>query len=453
MGSRKQNFYNNLVKRYGFEEAAEEIQDLYLDGKKAEAGEAIPDELIDPVSLCGPRDVVRERIAAFRDAGVGTLMVTPMAFTAEERIEQLRRGGRAGGLSGERRPGRPLRFFLGAFGQPGHAFPMLALGAELAARGHEVTYETWSRWREPVEAHGMRFVAAPEYPDVPHPRAAAGALRGGGAGHRRHAARDRRGRARRGRARHPHAGAGAGRRARGHPGGDADPPRVPGRRSRAFRRTRSARGCRGPRSARTLWRAFDRPVAAGLRRGRDELNDARRQLGLGPVQRFHGGLSQELCLVGTFPQLEYPRALAGARARRRAADVGAAVRAGAAAAGRRAAGAGGALDGAGPRAPAAARGARRAGRRAGAGAGDLEPPAAARAGRRCRPTPGWSSGSPTRRRCPAARWSSATPATARWCARWPAAARCWPSPTPATWPRTPPGSTGPAPACGCRGRC
>jgi F420-dependent oxidoreductase-like protein len=90
MGSRKQNFYNNLVQRYGFEEAAQEIQDLYLEGKKNEAGEAIPDELIDMVSLCGPRDVVRDRIAAFRDAGVGTLMITPMAFTADDRIAQLR---------------------------------------------------------------------------------------------------------------------------------------------------------------------------------------------------------------------------------------------------------------------------------------------------------------------------------------------------------------------------
>src|SRR6202167_5591163 len=51
MGSRKQNFYNNLVQRYGFEEAAGEIQDLYLEGKKAEAGDAIPGELIDMVSL------------------------------------------------------------------------------------------------------------------------------------------------------------------------------------------------------------------------------------------------------------------------------------------------------------------------------------------------------------------------------------------------------------------
>jgi F420-dependent oxidoreductase-like protein len=90
MGSRKQNFYNQLVQRYGFEPAAQEIQDLYLDGKKEQAAAAIPDELIDMVSLCGPRDVVRDRLAAFRDAGVGTLMVTPMAFTADDRIAQLR---------------------------------------------------------------------------------------------------------------------------------------------------------------------------------------------------------------------------------------------------------------------------------------------------------------------------------------------------------------------------
>jgi len=90
MGSRKQNFYNNLVQRYGFEDAAHEVQDLYLEGKKAEAGEALPDALIDMVCLCGPRNVVRERLAAYRDAGVGTLMVTPMAFDRQERIEQLR---------------------------------------------------------------------------------------------------------------------------------------------------------------------------------------------------------------------------------------------------------------------------------------------------------------------------------------------------------------------------
>ncbi len=90
MGSRKQNFYNNLVQRYGFEAAAKEIQDLYLEGKKEEAGRAIPDELIDMVSLCGPREVVRDRLTAFRDSGVGTLMVSPMAFTPEDRLTQLR---------------------------------------------------------------------------------------------------------------------------------------------------------------------------------------------------------------------------------------------------------------------------------------------------------------------------------------------------------------------------
>ncbi|HWE32478.1 MAG TPA: LLM class F420-dependent oxidoreductase [Solirubrobacteraceae bacterium] len=90
MGSRKQNFYNNLVKRYGFEEEADHIRDLYLDGKQAEACEAIPAELIDMVSLCGPREFVRERITAFRDAGVGTLTVMPMAFALGDRIAQLR---------------------------------------------------------------------------------------------------------------------------------------------------------------------------------------------------------------------------------------------------------------------------------------------------------------------------------------------------------------------------
>jgi F420-dependent oxidoreductase-like protein len=89
MGSRKQNFYNRLVQRYGFESAAAQIQDLYLAGDKQAAAEAIPDELIDMVCLCGPRDVVADRLAAYRTAGVGTLMVSPMADRTE-RLEQLR---------------------------------------------------------------------------------------------------------------------------------------------------------------------------------------------------------------------------------------------------------------------------------------------------------------------------------------------------------------------------
>jgi F420-dependent oxidoreductase-like protein len=90
MGSRKQNFYNALAVRYGFEAAAKEIQDLYLDGKRDEAAAAVPDELIDTVTLCGPADHVRERLAVYRDAGVGTLGITPVAGSKDDRIEQLR---------------------------------------------------------------------------------------------------------------------------------------------------------------------------------------------------------------------------------------------------------------------------------------------------------------------------------------------------------------------------
>jgi F420-dependent oxidoreductase-like protein len=90
MGSRQRNFYNNLVQRYGFESAAKEIQDLFLEGKREEAMAAIPTELIDMVSLCGRKERVRERLAAYSEAGVGTLGITPVAHTRDERLEQLR---------------------------------------------------------------------------------------------------------------------------------------------------------------------------------------------------------------------------------------------------------------------------------------------------------------------------------------------------------------------------
>jgi luciferase-like monooxygenase len=89
MGSRDKNFYNALVQRYGFEDAAARVQDLYLEGKRDEAAAALPAELIDTVTLAGPADRVRERLAVFRDAGVGTLLVAPMAWTREDRIAQL----------------------------------------------------------------------------------------------------------------------------------------------------------------------------------------------------------------------------------------------------------------------------------------------------------------------------------------------------------------------------
>ncbi len=203
--------------------------------------------------------------------------------------------------------GRRLRVFLGAFGDPGHAFPMLALGSRLAARGHEVTFETWERWREHAEAAGMRFVAAPEYPVFPtreqplkpyeavvvataETRAAmvdaapdvvvhdiltlapamAAELEGVPAA-----------------TLIPHV----------HPSSaDGAPP--------------YALGARYPRTTlgRALWRSMSHPVEAGLRRGRSELNETRVRLGLPPVTRLFGGISDRLCLVGTFPQLEYPRA-------------------------------------------------------------------------------------------------------------------------------------------------
>ncbi len=90
MGSRTQNFYNALVCEYGFERAAAEVQELYLDGHPEQAMAAVPDALIDLVCLVGPRARVRERLEAFREAGVGTLLASPIATTREARLVQLR---------------------------------------------------------------------------------------------------------------------------------------------------------------------------------------------------------------------------------------------------------------------------------------------------------------------------------------------------------------------------
>jgi len=90
MGSRDRNFYKAAVSRFGFADAAQTVQDLYLDGRREEAAAALPDELIDMLTLAGPAAHVRERVAAYRDAGVATLAVTPMAFTLDERLDQLR---------------------------------------------------------------------------------------------------------------------------------------------------------------------------------------------------------------------------------------------------------------------------------------------------------------------------------------------------------------------------
>ena len=164
MGSRKQNFYNNLVGRYGFEQAAPEIQDLYLDGKKEEAGAAMPDELIDVVSLCGPRDVVRERLARVPRRGRRHADGQPDGVDGRGPRRAAARRRRARRLSAA---GARLRLFLGAFGQPGHAFPMLALGAELAAAATRSLSRPGRAGADTSSASGMQFVAAPEYPVFP----------------------------------------------------------------------------------------------------------------------------------------------------------------------------------------------------------------------------------------------------------------------------------------------
>jgi F420-dependent oxidoreductase-like protein len=74
MGARGRNFYFDLACRYGYEEPAARIQDLYLAGRRPEAEAAVPDALVDEVALCGPRERIRERLAAWRDAGVTTLV-------------------------------------------------------------------------------------------------------------------------------------------------------------------------------------------------------------------------------------------------------------------------------------------------------------------------------------------------------------------------------------------
>jgi MGT family glycosyltransferase len=199
-----------------------------------------------------------------------------------------------------------LRVFLGAFGEAGHAFPMMALGRALVARGHEVTFETWSRWREHVEEEGMRFVAAPEYPVFPtmeRPLQPYEAVVRAAAETRRplHAAapdvvvHDILTMA-------PAMAAELEGVAAATLIPHVYPAPAPGLPPYSL-------GARMPRTelGRRFWQALSAPVEAGLRQGRAELNETRRKLGLPPVTRLYGGLSAQLCIVGTFPQLEYPR--------------------------------------------------------------------------------------------------------------------------------------------------
>jgi len=88
MGARGRNFYNDIARRYGYEDAAKIIQDFYLSGKKAEAEAAVPDALVDEVALCGPKERIRERLSEWKTAGVTTLMVAGDA-TAVRTLAEL----------------------------------------------------------------------------------------------------------------------------------------------------------------------------------------------------------------------------------------------------------------------------------------------------------------------------------------------------------------------------
>ena len=86
MGAKGRNFYHNLATRYGYGEVADRIQELYLSGRKREAIDLVPDELVRAMSLVGPRGFIAERIAAFAEAGVTTLLVSPAATDPREAV-------------------------------------------------------------------------------------------------------------------------------------------------------------------------------------------------------------------------------------------------------------------------------------------------------------------------------------------------------------------------------
>jgi UDP:flavonoid glycosyltransferase YjiC (YdhE family) len=205
---------------------------------------------------------------------------------------------------------QPRRVLLGAFGDPGHALPMIALGGALAARGHEVTLQTWERWRAHVEAEGVRFAAAPEYhvfPNGPEPLDFYEAVV--------HATRDTLPLVRQ---LEPDAvvadiltlAPALAAEREGVPLATLIPHVHPHPPEGA---PIYSIGARLPRTAlgRAFWRRATRPVEHGLERGRLDLNSVRERLGLPALGYVHGGISRQLALVGTFPQLEYPRAAAG----------------------------------------------------------------------------------------------------------------------------------------------
>lgn len=196
------------------------------------------------------------------------------------------------------------RILVSAFGDAGHAFPAISLARELHGRGHEVAVETWQRWREPVEELGIRFHAAEEYVVFPPPRPGEGASAADAAEAILPLFDDFR----------PDAlvsdiltlAPSLAAEMRGVPRATLIPHLYP---VHDAGMPFFGMGMASPRSVvgRRGWTAALPLLEAGLRRGRRELNETRARVGLAPLDRFHGGISEELVIVGTFPQLEYPR--------------------------------------------------------------------------------------------------------------------------------------------------
>jgi UDP:flavonoid glycosyltransferase YjiC (YdhE family) len=200
----------------------------------------------------------------------------------------------------------PGRLLLGAFGDPGHAFPMIALGRALVARGHEVVLQTWRRWRFDVEGAGMTFAPAPEYqvfPQGPEPLDFYEAVV--------QATRDTVPLVREVRPQAVVADiltlapALAGE-LEGVPVATLIPHVYPDLEPHFPIYSLGARMA-ATRPGHAFWRAAHRPVRSGLERGRRELNETRAHLGLPELAHTHGGISRALAIVATFPQLEYPR--------------------------------------------------------------------------------------------------------------------------------------------------
>ena len=181
MGSREKNFYNELVQRYGFEDAAEEVQDLYLDGKKEEAAAALRrradrhDDAGGPARAgraSGSRSTARPASARSTSRRSPSTSTSAGGWSASWRRCSERRG------AASRR-----RILLAAFGDPGHAFPAIALGARArCARARGAARDLGQVAASTSSARACASRPAPEYQVLPDPRAAAEALRGGRAG-------------------------------------------------------------------------------------------------------------------------------------------------------------------------------------------------------------------------------------------------------------------------------